>query len=303
MNLLQISEMTEEKARKYLERIMWPDGPVCPHCGCMGRIYPIKPDEKKKIRSGLYNCNDCDGQFTVTTKTVMHGTHLSMKQWLLAFHLMCSSKKGVSASQLQRNLGLGSYTTAWYLSHRIREAMREFPLKKMLKGTVEVDETYIGGKSREGIRGRGSERKTAILALVERNGNAVAKPVERVDSETLKGAIREVVDKSSTIMTDEWPAYDGIGREFKGGHGVVAHADKVYSCGSIYVNSAESYFALLKRGVHGIFHSVSKQHLLRYCNEFSFRLKYRKVDDGERTIQAIKGIEGKRLKFREIILH
>jgi len=301
MNLLQISEMTEEEAREYLERIVWPDGTVCPHCNCMDRIYPIKPNEEKKIRPGLYQCNNCNNQFTVTTKTVMHGSHLTLKQWIVAFHLMCSSKKGISASQLQRNLGLGSYTTAWYLSHRIREAMKEFPLKGMLKGTVEVDETYIGGKSKEGKRGRGSERKTAVLALIERNGKAVSEPVERVNAKTLKSTIRALVDKNSRIMTDEWSAYKGIGKEFDGGHRIVIHSEGVYSCGEVYVNTAESYFALLKRGIHGIFHSVSKQHLLRYCNEFTFRWNNRKVTDGERTISAIKGIGGKRLKFRETI--
>ena len=300
MNLLKIAEMTEKEAREFLEEIMLNGEPVCPHCGGTERIYPAKPDKKKKIREGLYQCNDCNGQFTVTTKTVMHGTHLTMKQWLMAFHLMCSSKKGISAAQLQRNLGLGSYTTAWYLSHRIRESMREKPFKNMLKGVVEVDETYVGGKSREGKRGRGSERKTPVLALIERDGDMVSKPIEKVDSKTLKSAIRDVVDKESRIMTDEWPSYKGIGREYQM-HGIICHGEKVYSCGDIHVNNAESYFALLKRGVHGIFHHISKKHLARYCNEFSFRWKTRKVDDGERTIRAILGMSGKRLKFKEVI--
>ncbi len=301
MNLLQISEMTEEKARKYLEEIIWPDGIVCPHCGCIDKIYPIKPSEEKKIRPGLYHCNNCAGQFTVTTKTVMHGSHLTLKQWIMAFHLMCSSKKGISALQLQRNLGLGSYTTAWYLSHRIREAMREFPLKKMLKGTVEVDETYVGGKTRKEKRGRGSERKTAVLAIVERGGNIVSKPIKKANAKTLKTAIRKTVAKSSRIITDDWPAYRGIGKEFDGGHDVIKHIYKEYIDGDIYTNTAESFFALLKRGIHGIFHHCSKKHLFRYCNEFSFRWKYKKVNDGERTEIAIKNMINKRLKFKAVI--
>jgi transposase-like protein len=215
---------------------------------------------------------------------------------------MASHKKGVSALQLQRNLGLHSYRPAWHLAHRIRAAMRQKLIAKKLKGVVEVDETYIGGKPRkdngkDNKRGRGT-KKTAVMALIERKGNAISKPVERVNAKSLKGAIREMVDKSSIIMTDEWPAYNGIGREFAGGHNVVNHGSGEYVNGDISTNTAESYFALLKRGVHGTFHHVSKQHLHRYCDEFSFRWNHRKVSDGERATQAIKGIEGKRLLLK-----
>jgi transposase-like protein len=180
--------------------------------------------------------------------------------------------------------------------------MRQKLTAKKLKGVVEVDETYIGGKPRkdngkDNKRGRGT-KKTAVMALIERKGNAISKPVEGVNAKSLKSAIREMVDKSSTLMTDEWPAYSGIGREFAGGHNVINHGSGEYVNGDISTNTAESYFALLKRGVHGTFHHISKQHLHRYCDEFSFRWNHRKVSDGERATQAIKGIEGKRLLLK-----
>jgi len=237
-------------------------------------------------------------QFTVTVDTVMHGSHIPLRQWLIAFHLMTSSKKGVSALQLKRNLGLGSYKTAWHLAHRIRYAMREGGICAPLKGTVEVDETYLGGKTRKGIKGRGSERKTPVVALVERNGRVRSKPVAKVNAKNLKGAIREYVHRDSRIITDEWRAYIGIGFEFRGGHEVVNHGSGEYSRGDVFTNTAESYFALLKRGVTGIFHHVSKEHLHRYCDEFSFRWNYRKIDDGQRTAQVIRDTAGKRLSYK-----
>jgi transposase-like protein len=211
---------------------------------------------------------------------------------------MCSHKKGVSALQLQRNLGLKSYKAAWHLAHRIRFAMQEQPLASALKGTVEVDETYIGGKA-HGKRGRGAANKTVVLALVERDGRIRSKPVKTISARELKGAIRDNVDKTARIMTDELPSYRGIGKDFKGGHKTVNHGLGEYARGPVNVNSAESYFALLKRGIHGTFHHVSKKHLARYCDEFSFRWSQRKTTDGERTVAAIQGSEGKRLMYRQ----
>jgi transposase-like protein len=175
----------------------------------------------------------------------------------------------------------------------------------MGKGVVEVDETYIGGKPRKGDgenhkKGRGT-KKSPVMAMVERDGNIVSKPIENVTAKTLKFAIREAVDKESKIMTDEWKSYTGIGEEFNGGHEVVNHGLGEYVRGDVNTNTAESYFALLKRGVHGIFHHISKKHLPRYCNEFSFRWDNRKVNDGERTEEAVKGIKGKRLMLKDLI--
>ncbi|MGB6064785.1 MAG: IS1595 family transposase [Desulfomonilaceae bacterium] len=309
LNLSQATEMNEEEARQYIESVLWAGGPRCPHCGSE-KSWDIK--KSKSTRSGVYECANCGKQFTVTVGTVMHGSHIPLRQWLIAFHLMTSSKKGVSALQLQRNLGLGSYKTAWHLAHRIRLSMNTAPIKAVLSGIVEVDETYVGGKPRKenkgnngegkpkNKRGRGTD-KAPVLALVERNGNVVSKPIEHVDAKTLKGAIKEICHKDSYIMTDEWASYTGIGNDFNGGHEVVKHNEGEFKRGNASTNTVESYFALLKRGVHGIFHHVSKHHLHRYCDEFSFRWNHRKIDDGERTIAVIKGSEGKRLSYKPLV--
>lgn len=307
MNLCEIGKLTEEEARKYIEKILWPDGPVCPHCGHLG-AWQISGESH---RDGLYKCAACRKPFTVTVGTVMESSHITIRQWVIAFHLMCSSKKGISALQLKRELGLKSYQSAWHLAHRIRLAMTEDPMIKLLSGTIEVDETYVGGKPRKenkgesenpkpkSKRGRGTS-KTPVLALVERKGNAIARPIENVNAKTLKGAIREVCDKSSCIMTDEWRSYRGLRKDFAGGHKAVNHGIGEFVRGDASTNTVESYFALLKRGIHGAFHHVSKIHLHRYCDEFSFRWNHRKIDDGERTIAVIKGIDGKRLMYKII---
>jgi transposase-like protein len=306
MNLIEIGKLTEEEARAYIEKILWPNGPVCPHCGNQG-AWAINGESH---RDGLYKCTDsaCRKPFTVTVGTVMESSHITIRQWVIAFHLMCSSKKGISALHLQRELGLGSYQSAWHLAHRIRLAMNEDPMLRLLSGTVEVDETYVGGKPRKGNaggsdkpkskRGRGT-KKIPVLALVERNGRAVSKPIERIDGKTLKGAIKEIVHKDSEIMTDELLGYRAIGRDFTGGHWTVNHGIGEFAREGISTNTVESYFALLKRGIHGAFHHVSKIHLHRYCDEFSFRWNYRKTDDGERTAAAIRGSNGKRLMYQQ----
>lgn len=292
MSLMKFAEMDESEARDFFEGIRWPDGPECPHCGHDGKIYDLNGDS---TRDGLKKCSECRKQFTVTVGTVMHKTKIPLKKWLMGIHLICSSKKGISALQLKRNLDLGSYRSAWHMAHRIRTAMRKEPLKSMLEGTVEADETYVGGKSRKGIKGRGSERKTAVFALVERDGDVRSKPVERVTKDKLQGEIRENVDPESRIMTDEMRSYIGIGEHFEGGHALVSHGDGEYVQGDVHTNNAESFFALLKRGINGIFHHVGKHNLERYCDEFNFRWGTRKMNDVERTRSAIRGIEGKRL--------
>lgn len=289
--------LSEDQARQMLEGIRWPNGPQCPRC------------ESKNIgslgggRPGLYRCRDCrsgkrKNQFTVTVGTIFERSHIKLNIWIAVFNRMCASKKGVSALQIKREMGV-SYQTAWFMCHRVRLAMKQEPLSGMLKGTVEVDEAYIGGKPRfkgQSKCGRGT-RKTPVVVLVERNGNAVNHRVKRVGAKDLKGAIREVVDRKSTIMTDEWASYRGIGKEFDGGHEVVNHSRGEYVRGNAYTNTAESYFALLKRGIHGAFHHVSKKHLDRYCDEFSFRWNHRKANDAERTMAALRQTVGKRLIY------
>jgi transposase-like protein len=309
MAAIDVGRLTEDEARTILEGIRWPKGIACPHCGSM-RITRIQA-KSDKVRDGVIQCNDCRGQFTVTVGTIMHRSHITLRQWVQAFYSMCSHKKGVSALQLQRNLGLHSYKSAWHLAHRIRSAMKERPLADMLRGVVEVDETYVGArrprKSQKDLmngknfkRGRAT-KKIPVMVLVERDGEAISKPIRRINAENLKSAIRETVDQQSTIITDDCSSYSGIGREFAGGHRTINHSLGQYVNGDISTNTAESYFALLKRGVHGTFHHVSKHHLKRYCDEFSFRWNYRKVNDGKRTEAAIRGAEGKRLTYRKVV--
>jgi transposase-like protein len=308
MASIDVGRLTEDEARAILEGIRWPKGIACPHCGSI-RVVRIQA-KSEKVRDGVIRCNDCRQQFTVTVSTIMHRSHITLRQWVQAFYSMCSHKKGVSALQLQRNLGLGSYRSAWHLAHRIRAAMDEKTLAPTLKGTVEVDETYVGGKPRNSTRkkyydmnqfkGRGT-LKTPVMVLVQRGGGAVSHPVERVDAFNLKSAIIENVNENSTIMTDEWHAYKGIGKNFKGGHKVIKHKDKQYVNGDITTNTAESYFALLKRGVHGTFHHVSKHHLGKYCQEFQFRWNHRELNDGTRAEHAIAGAEGKRLTYKKAV--
>jgi transposase-like protein len=229
----------------------------------------------------------------------------------MAFAIMCSSKKGVSALQLQRQLGLGSYRSAWHLAHRVRHAMAREPLAGLLKGTVEADETYVGGKPRKfagprkgpkyarNPRGRGT-KKTPIIALIERDGRVRAKPAERADAKTLAEFARANVDPSAKFYTDEWAGYTTVGREFSE-HAVVNHGKREYARGPVNTNTAEAFFALLKRGVVGSFHSISKKHTAKYVDEFSFRWDRRKMSDGERTVEAIQSGVGKRLAYREPI--
>jgi transposase-like protein len=255
----------------------------------------------KSTRLGTLKCRDCRKPFTVKVGTIMESSHLSYRQWAIAFHMICSSKKGYSAKQLQRNLKIKSYKPAWHMAHRIRHAMSTGPLAELLAGTVEVDETYVGGKPRRGDgklhkRGRGTS-KAPVVALVSRGGNVRTRVVTSVDAKTLKAAIRENVSPSAQIMTDELPAYNKAAKGFDGGHLTVNHGLGEYSRDGVNTNTAESFFALLKRGVYGTFHSVSKQHLHRYCDEFSFRWNQRDVTDGERTDAAIRGAEGKRLTY------
>ncbi len=305
MNLSQISKLTEEEARAKLEAIRWANGVVCPHCG---RVDGHKKFAGKSHRPGVWKCNNgCGKQFSVTVGTVLEGSHLPIRTWLMAFSILCSSKKGVSALQLQRQLGLGSYRTAWHLCHRIRFAMSQNPLKGLLDGIVMVDESYIGGnpknfsnakKRQHSKTGRGTD-KQPIVVLVERGGRARSWPIANITAKTLQDAIRDHVSPKAAIQTDQMVSYKGVGRWFDGGHETVNHGRLEYARGNVSTNEAESFFALMKRGITGSFHSVSKTHLHRYCDEFSFRWNERKVTDSERTIKALGLIQGARLMYKE----
>jgi transposase-like protein len=239
----------------------------------------------------------------VTVNTIFEDSHIPLRKWLLAMHLLCSSKKGMSALQLQRELGLVSYKSAWHMAHRIRYAMSQEPMASMLQGTVEADECYIGGKPRykgpESKRGRGTKKKP-VAVLVERDGNVRARPVERVTARELKNNIRVNVSPKAKIVTDDFSSYSGIAKDFAGGHSVVKHSAKKYvNIEGEHTNTAESFICLIKRGHYGVYHQMSKRHLHRYTGEFSFRWDHRKSSDGLRVIAAVEGAKGKRLMYRE----
>lgn len=251
--------------------------------------------------------------FTVRTGTVLEESRLPLTVWVYAYWKACASKKGVSALQISRECEI-SYKSALFLMHRIRYAMQEDPsgLAK-LSGTVEVDETYIGGKPRHSVRTKTDSRtgrrvqylpassrpgggpKIPVVALVERGGRVRARQIERVDRESLGGAVHELVESGATIHTDENPSYRHLGARYS--HESVNHTRKEYVRGNVTTNTVEGFFSLLKRGVYGTFHSVSKHHLHRYLSEFEFRYNHRHLDDGERTLAAIDGGEGKRLTY------
>lgn len=320
LNLATLSSLfvDEEKAREFFEAKRWPNGPVCPHCESTAVTkLTARPGSKKPVRAGVYNCNVCREQFTVRVGSIMEDSKLPIAKWLMAMHLMTSSKKGVSSHQIARELGC-TQKTAWFLCHRIREAMKDGPMndRPKLSGDVEVDESYVGGKPRgennpsgkpkkHRKRGRGTD-KAPVLVLVERDGSCRAMPIEFVDADTLKAAVRENVDPSATIMTDEWASYQGLDSEFQGGHHTVNHSAKQYARRNrrkvgpeiISTNTAESWFALLKRSFYGIHHKMSKKHLHRYCVERSFVWNHREVTDGERMVAAMEGAEGKRLMYK-----
>lgn len=295
LNLFELND--EDKAREILEKIRWPEGVACPHCGGM-EVYKLTPkkDSKRPVRKGVYKCKYCRKQFTVTVGTIFSGSHIPLRKWLMAIYLLCSSKKGMSAHQMHRQLDI-TYKSAWFMMHRIRYAMSQPPMKNKLKGIIEADETYVGGKAKN-KRGRGAENKEIVFTLIERDGTVKSQHIANVTANTLKGAIRENVDKESTICTDEFTSYKGLDKEYKNHH-IVKHGNKEYVRGVAHTNTAEGFFSLLKRGINGSYHHVSKEHLPFYLNEFDFRYNNRKITDKERTIEAIKGFEGKRLFYRD----
>ena len=297
-----IVNMTDDQAREHIEKLLWPDGePICRHCGSVN-AYRM---QGATCRPGLCRCRDCKKQFTVTVGTIFEDTKIGLATWLRAFHLMCSSKKGISALQLQRNLGLGSYRTAWHMAHRIRLAMRCEPMHSLLTGIVESDESYVGGKPRPAAgkgatRKQGQTTKQPIHVLVERDGRKRTRVMERVTVENLRANRHKQADRSSVLMTDENNKYHAIGPDFAG-HKAVDHSKHEYyrKSDGASTNTAESSFSLIKRGVYGTFHHISKKHMQRYLDEFDFRWDHRATVDSDRTTAALKQVEGKRLMYRE----
>jgi len=297
---------TDEKARRYLEEIRWSDGVVCPHCknAKQTRIWKIEENPEKKIRAGLYHCAECDKQFTVTVGTIFEDSHIPLRKWLVAWYLLCSSKKGISSLQIQRMLGLGSYRTALFMMHRIRYALAQPEFTTYLKGVVEMDETYIGGKATgSGKTGRArNSNKACVVSLVQRGGQGRSFVLDRVTSENLHRKIDEHVIEGSIVVTDDYSGYRNIPPVYD--HKSIKHSAKKYvrreGDFKVHTNTVESKFSLLKRGIVGTFHQVSKKHLPLYLAEFDHRFNHRKDTDGQRTVSALKCAEGKRLTLKPL---
>jgi transposase-like protein len=276
------------------------DGAACPHCGGADP-YRLKPKPGSKTRKGVWKCRACRKQFTVTVGTVFEGSHIPLSKWLLAIHLLASSKKGMSAHQLHRNLGI-SYKGAWFMAHRLRYAMKQGPLMGLMAGTVEADETYVGGRRQLKNRGRNkaTDNKTPVFALVERGtGRVRAMPMMRVTANTVGKVLEAHVKPSATLMTDEAAVYAVYSENAGMKHETVNHSRDEYVRGNAHSNTVEGFFSLLKRGINGTFHHVSRGHLNRYCDEFAFRYEHRELSDGARAGLLVQGAEGKRLTYKQ----
>lgn len=290
----------EAEAFRYLESVRWPNGPVCSHCGTIGNAYGLTS------RLGLYRCGEkaCRKDFTVRVGTVFEDSPIKLHKWLLAAYLVCASKKGISSKQLERMLGV-TYKTAWFMSHRLREAMNVTPTGRLGEdgGPVEVDETYWGNVGKQKPGARGGDHKMKIVSLVDRStGEKRSVHVADVTSETLGAVLVKHVSRDARLMTDEARVYESQGKRFAS-HETVNHSQEEYARGDVTTNTVEGSFGLLKRGLIGTFHSVSEQHLQRYCTEFDFRWNNRQklgVDDVQRTRNLLKAIEGKRLTYRRL---
>ena len=283
-----------DKAREYLEALRWPNGPVCPHCGTEGEHYALKGASH---RAGLLKCKDCRKQFSVTVGTVFERSKIPLNKWLLAVHLMCASKKAMSSHQIHRMLGV-TYKSAWFMTHRIREAMKPGSTGLMGEGggVVEADETFWGNNGKQPKGARGFAHKMKVVSLVERDGEKRSVVVPNVNAKTLRSVLEANVSKSAHLMTDEHAGYTKVGREFAS-HGVTRHSRGEYAISAIHSNTAEASFSLLKRGLVGTFHHVGEQHLQRYVTEFDFRWNHRKTTDQERGDILLKSVAGKRLKY------
>jgi transposase-like protein len=296
----------EDAARAYLEAQRWPDGPVCPFCGQFETVQALP--QAGSMGPGWYHCKDCRRKFTVRVGTLYERSHIPLHKWLLATHLICSSKKGISSHQLHRTLGV-TYKTAWFMSHRIREGMNQSDTTPMGGSgkIVEADETLLGPTTYRHRDGRGwigvtgHAEKMKIVALVERGGKLRTLKVENFKVTTMRQMLLANVSRDSILSTDGAPYYKRTGRELFAGHLRVDHESREYVRGDAHVNTLENFFSVFKRGMRGVYQHCGEQHVMRYVREFEFRYNNRVgagVNDWQRTDKALKGIEGKRLTYR-----
>lgn len=299
MSILDKTYFRSEKAAfKHLEALLWPNGPVCPHCGSMAQPYDLA-----KTRIGLRKCREkeCRKQFTVRVGTVFESSHIPLHKWMQAAFLMCSSKKGISAHQIHRTLQV-TYKTGWFMAHRLRLAMKSGG-KPPFGGegeSVQMDETYFG--TIDALRGKswaekkGHSKKMSVVTLVNK-GKSRTFHVESANAETVLKILRENVKKETKLHTDESRIYKKAGKEFA--HETVHHAAGEYVRGGVHINTAENYFSIFKRGMGGVYQHCSEKHLQRYLDEFDFRYNRREISDSERADAALQGIVGKRLTYRQ----
>lgn len=290
---------TEQSARDFLESVRWPNGPYCPHCGNgdLARIHRIAENKEAGVRAGLLRCNECGKQFTVTVGTIFEDSHIPLNKWMIAFFRMCSSKTQVSALQLKRELEIGSYRTALFMCHRIREAMKE-DLGRMLTGTVTVDEAYVGGRR----RGKGAgfnPDKTPVVTMMEQGGIARSVVVPTVSRAVLDNVLVNNISPTAEIQTDQLDHYKSIGKMFSA-HETVNHSKKQWVIRGakgqkVSTNVCESFFSNMKRSIDGTHHFVSRKYLPLYVAEFDLKYNTRKMTDGERTVIALRMVDGKRL--------
>jgi transposase-like protein len=306
MSILSQPQFHDEAAAfAYVEAELWPNGPVCPHCGGFERISALTPNKAKRIRIGLKFCGQCRKQFTVRVGTIFEESKLPMTKWLQAIFLMCSSKKGVSSHQLHRTLET-TYKTAWFLSHRIREAMRTGELAPFGHGggMVEVDETFIGRDPDQPTVTAGGNHKMKVVSLIDRTtGRARSMVVDDISSKVLGEIVATNLSREAILMTDEARHYVKIGQQMAG-HGHTNHGAGEYVSRFnplVHTNTVEGFFSIFKRGMRGVYQHASKKHLHRYLAEFDFRYSNRValgIDDQARTTTALKGVVGKRLTYR-----
>jgi len=284
----------EKAAVEFLENKRWGNTPSCPHCGSVS-VYQMKDSKTGERQANFrWRCHDCKEQYTVRIGTVFEDSRIEFRHWCYAFWRAATSKKGVSALEIHRQTGL-SYKSALFMLHRIRFAMADSG-PAPLKGDVEIDETFVGGKPRYRSKKRGPRgTKTPVLAMVERKGSVKT----LVNAKNLRQVILNNVDLTSRVITDEHNPYKALGKHFVGGHHTVNHSEREYVRGDIHSNTVEGFFSIVKRGLNGIYHNVSKKHLHRYMAEYEFRYNNRELEDGERTTAAIKSAEGKRLQYKE----
>ena len=288
----------EDAAREHFEKLRWPDGnPICPHCSVIDEATKLGG---KSHRPGLYQCNACRGAYTIRNGSIFERSHIPMHKWALAFHLMAASKKGMSAHQLHRMLGI-TYKSAWFMCHRIREAMRDTSTTPMggEGQSVQVDETYFGNTSKRAKHYRKEKRaKQQIVALVEPGVKVRGFHVKTANAQVVRNIVVTNISRKSTLTTDDAYLYRKMGKEFAD-HTTVKHSHREYvNADGFHTNNVENFFGIFKRGMVGVYHKCDEQHLQRYVDEFSFRYSNRKVSDVERAVLAIKGAEGKRLMYR-----